>query len=66
MKRNSIFIEADELLTRLDDNNLRIYDATIEFFQNEGDPTANENYQKGHIPGAAFFDHLDFSDTSSK
>ncbi len=67
MNRDNIFIEADELLTKLDDNNIRIYDATILFFRNKADPaTAYEKYLQGHIPGAAFFDHQDFSDTSSK
>ncbi len=29
MNRNSILIEADELLNKLDNENIRIYDATI-------------------------------------
>lgn len=67
MDRKDIFIEAEELLTRLDDANLRIFDATILFFRSESDPaTAYEKYLQGHIPGAAFFDHKDFSDPSSK
>jgi thiosulfate/3-mercaptopyruvate sulfurtransferase len=28
-------------------------------------PTAHQQYLAGHLPGAAFFDHLKFSDTSS-
>lgn len=67
MNRNSVFIEADELLAKLDDANVRIYDATILFFRSEADPTtAYEKYLAGHIPGAAFFDHKDFSDPSSE
>lgn len=67
MNRESIFIEADELLAKLDDPNIRIYDATILFFRSETDPaTAYEKYLQGHIPGAAFFDHQDFSDANSK
>ncbi len=67
MKKDSIFIEADELLTKLDDPNLRIYDATILFFRSDSDPaSAYEKYLQGHIPGAAFFDHQDFSDPNSK
>jgi thiosulfate/3-mercaptopyruvate sulfurtransferase len=67
MNRDQIFIEVDELLTKLDDHNLRIYDATILFFQNESDPeTAYEKYLQGHIPGAAFFEHQDFSDANNK
>ena len=37
MKRNEIFIEADELLARLDDPKLRIFDAFLEFFPAEDD-----------------------------
>ena len=67
MNRNSVFIEADDLLARLGDTNIRIYDATILFFRSEADPaTAYDKYLAGHIPGAAFFDHADFSDPSSE
>jgi thiosulfate/3-mercaptopyruvate sulfurtransferase len=55
MKRESILIEADELLEKLDDKNIRIYDASI----------ANTMYLQGHIPGAACFDHERFSDPNS-
>jgi thiosulfate/3-mercaptopyruvate sulfurtransferase len=55
MKRESILIEADELLKKLDDKNIRIFDATI----------TDDMYQKGHIPGAAYFDHEKFSDLNS-
>lgn len=65
MNRASILIEADELLTKVNDPNIRIYDATILFFRNESEPTAYDQYLQGHIPGAAFFDHQDFSDPSS-
>ncbi|NOK61032.1 MAG: hypothetical protein GFH27_549307n15 [Chloroflexi bacterium AL-W] len=65
MNRDSMLIEADELLTKLDDANIRIYDATILFFRNESEPTAYEQYLQGHIPGASFFDHQNFSDSSS-
>ena len=65
MNRDRILIEADELLTRLDDPNIRIYDATILFFRSESEKTAYETYLAGHIPGAAFFDHQAFSDPSS-
>ena len=67
MHRDSVFIEADELLTKLDHSHVRIYDATILFFRSESDPaTAYDKYLQGHIPGAAFFDHQAFSDTHSK
>ena len=66
MQREEMLIEAGELLTKINDPNLRIYDATILFFREEADLTAHEQYQQGHIPGAAFFDHDDFSDPTSK
>jgi thiosulfate/3-mercaptopyruvate sulfurtransferase len=66
MDRDRIIIEADELLAKMDNSNLRIYDATIMFFRQQGETTAYEQYQQGHIPGAAFFDHQDFSDSDSK
>jgi len=66
MNRDSALIEADELLARLGDPNLRIYDATILFFRTEADaPGAYQQYLQGHIPGAAFFDHQKFSDSHS-
>ncbi|MEW6401162.1 MAG: rhodanese-like domain-containing protein [Chloroflexota bacterium] len=55
MNRASILIEADELLRKLDDENIRIYDATI----------ADNVYLQEHIPGAAFFDHQSFSDPNN-
>ncbi len=66
MDRDRMLIEADELLTKLDQPNIRIYDTTILFFRKEQDLTAYEQYLQGHIPGAAFFDHKDFSDASNK
>lgn len=65
MNRDRILIEADELLTKLDNPNIRIYDATILFFRTESEKTAYETYLAGHIPGAAFFDHQAFSDSNS-
>lgn len=65
MNRDNMLIEADELLAKLDDPRMRIYDATILFFRKESEATAYEQYLEGHIPGAAFFDHQDFSDSSS-
>jgi len=55
MDRNDILIEADELLQKLDDKNIRIFDATI----------TDDMYMLGHIPGAAYFDHERFSDSNS-
>lgn len=57
MNRDSIIIEADELKSKLGDPNLRIFDAQINFFPKEGEPTAHEAYQSKHIPGAVFFNH---------
>ncbi len=65
MKRETMIIEADELLTKLGDENIRIFDATILFFRKEADATAYEQYLQEHIPGAAFFDHDDFSNAKS-
>jgi thiosulfate/3-mercaptopyruvate sulfurtransferase len=55
MKRENMLIEADELLAKLDNANIRIFDATI----------TDDAYLQGHIPGAAYFDHDRFSDLSS-
>ena len=66
MDRASILIEADELVARIDDSNLRIYDSTILFFRKETELTAKEQYQNAHIPGAAFFDHQLVSDSTNK
>ncbi len=56
MDRNRILIDAGELLNKLGDDNIRIYDATI----------TNDVYLQEHIPGAAFFDHEKFSDPNGK
>jgi thiosulfate/3-mercaptopyruvate sulfurtransferase len=55
MKRDQILIEADELSRILDHENIRIYDATI----------SDGQYLQKHIPGAAFFDHVKFSDPNN-
>lgn len=66
MNRQSVLIEADQLLATLGDSYLRIYDATILFFRTEADaPSAYQQYLQSHIPGAAFFDHQKFSDRHS-
>ena len=56
MKRDDFLIEADELLKKLGNENIRIYDATI----------TDDVYLQGHIPGAAYFDHDRFSDLNSR
>ena len=65
MNRNSVLIEADELLGKLGNKNLRIFDTTILFFGSASGLTANQKYAQEHIPGAAFFDHHKFSDHKS-
>lgn len=67
MNRESIFIEVEELRSRMGDSNIRLYDATMVFFEIATEPTtAYEKYLQGHIPGAAFFDHEFFSDLDNK
>ncbi len=71
MRRDHALIEADELLTKINNPNLRIYDATIMFYMGMTPeeaakmPNAHKVYLAGHISGAAFFDHLNFSDSGS-
>lgn len=56
MNRNNVLIEADELFKKLDNKNIRIFDATI----------TDDAYLQGHIPGAVFFDHERFSDPNGR
>lgn len=56
MTREDMLIEPEELLQKLGNQNLRIYDAALNADQ----------YVRGHIPGAAFFDHEKFSDPHEK
>jgi len=63
-------IEVDELKALLGSNDLRLFDATVEFTQSKDGPLAAApglaTYEAGHIPGAAFFDHMSaFADTTS-
>jgi thiosulfate/3-mercaptopyruvate sulfurtransferase len=55
MNRENLLIEADELLKKFDNKNIRIFDATI----------TDDVYLQRHIPGAAYFDHERFSDLDS-
>ena len=72
MKRERFLIEANELLTIINNPKIRLFDATIMFYMDLSPeeaakmPTAHEQYLAGHIPGAAFFDHLEFSDANSR
>jgi thiosulfate/3-mercaptopyruvate sulfurtransferase len=56
MNRETMLIEPEDLLQKLGGQNIRVYDAAI----------SNDQYVHGHIPGAAFFDHLQFSDPTGK
>lgn len=56
MKRETMLIEPEELLKKLGDENIRIYDAA----------SSDAQYVHGHIPGAAYFDHEKFSDPDGK
>lgn len=55
MERVELLIEADELLKKLGDENIQIFDASV----------SDAIYRQRHIPGAAFFDHERFSDPDS-
>lgn len=55
MKRESLLIEPRELLAKLGQENLRIFDASV----------GAQPYWEGHIRGAAFFNHERFSDPAS-
>ncbi len=71
MNHDRFLIEADELLTKINNPDIRIFDATIMFYiglspeQAAKMPTAHAQYLAGHIPGACFFDHQLFSDPLS-
>jgi thiosulfate/3-mercaptopyruvate sulfurtransferase len=55
MNRADVLMEVDELLKKINDKNIRIFDATI----------TDDVYLQSHIPGAAYFDHERFSDPDS-
>ena len=50
-----MLIDADELLEKSKNEDIRIFDATI----------TDNAYLQGHIPGAVYFDHERFSDPNS-
>jgi thiosulfate/3-mercaptopyruvate sulfurtransferase len=56
MHRTEMLIEPEELLRKLGQPNLRVFDAAL----------GSNQYQEGHIPGAAYFDHERFSVPGSK
>lgn len=51
-----MLIEADKLLSKIEDQNIRIFDASI----------TDDGYLKEHIPGAVYFDHERFSIPDSR
>lgn len=55
MNRQNVLIEAEELLPKINTGNILIFDATI----------TDDAYLQKHIPGAVYFDHQRFSDSSS-
>ena len=65
MDRSKLVIEADELLSKISDENLRLFDTTILFFGSTSGLTAREMYVQAHIPGAAFLDHQKLTDSES-
>jgi thiosulfate/3-mercaptopyruvate sulfurtransferase len=60
---HEFLIEPDELSGILESPGLRLFDATVLFAA--GEKKARDQYLEGHIPGAAFLDHLQLSDASS-
>ena len=72
MKREELFIEPAELIEKLGDPNLRIFDAAIMFYMGMSPeeaaqmPTARKIYLDGRLPGAAFFDHQLVTDPLGK
>jgi thiosulfate/3-mercaptopyruvate sulfurtransferase len=72
MKREELLIEPRELMAKLGDPRLRIYDSTIMFYMGMSAdeaaklPSAREMYLGGHLPGAAFFDHQLVTDPIGK
>ncbi len=66
IQRDEVIIEASDLMAKIDDPALRIFDATVLMNQSEGSPDARAVYLEQHIPGAAFFDHQACSDPNSK
>jgi len=56
MKRETILIEPEELMEKIGNENIHIFDAAI----------TDDQYIQGHIPGAAYFDHEKFSEPNAK
>jgi 3-mercaptopyruvate sulfurtransferase SseA len=56
MKRENMLIETVELLKKLGNENIRIFDAAMN----------DDQYIRGHIPGSAYFAPEKFSDPNGK
>ena len=52
--KNSLFIEPNFLKNKVNDKNIKIFDAT--FFLPDSGLNAEKEYQKEHIPNSVFFD----------
>ena len=59
MKHEDVLVETDQLLTEINNPNIRIFDATILFYiglspeEAAKMPTAHEQYLAGHIPSSS-------------
>ena len=60
MIREELLIEEEELQERIDDPNLKLFDATVLMTPREGE-SGQSRYNDGHLPGAAFLDHAALS-----
>jgi thiosulfate/3-mercaptopyruvate sulfurtransferase len=63
MDREDLLIEAEELASLIGEPDLRLFDSTVLM---QGDETARDKYDNGHIPGAVFLDHAAISDPDAK
>ncbi len=66
MQRQDILITAEQLQAEMGVKPIKLFDASFVMNQVAGQPSAFDTYVKGHIPGAAFFDHLQISDGNSQ
>tara|TARA_Y100001934_G_C12285097_1_gene741923 strand:- start:183 stop:1031 length:849 start_codon:yes stop_codon:yes gene_type:complete len=60
MTRDELLIEASELASIIDKPDLRLFDATVLLNPQAGE-SGLSRYNDGHLPGAAFLDHLAIS-----
>jgi len=64
MKREELLIEEEELVTIIDNPNLRLFDATV-VLNPAAAESGHDRYLAGHIPGSVFLDHAVISDPNS-